>query len=304
MKTGAIDIHQPLGHEVKRLILVYNQSAADYLIKSLNRNEGIHQARLCCKRIRSILRLIKPALSAKHFKEANQFYRIQAGKLSEVRDFTALSDAAEKLTGSMHSEASKHYLTVFIHQTRTGRIRRLRSFSKSDVRQQVIDDFMKYPVQIKELILNSGSEKTLKTGIERSYRIARRGFLVAEYALNAVQLHEWRKAAKYLWYMLEAVSFLHPTTNKAYIMGLKRLCALLGTYHDLELLQRAIETDLHIPKINQAGIRGSIRNQMKRIRQKALLEGALLFLSKPRQFSDTLFGSYRLKTSHCNKGKC
>ena len=82
-------------HEIKGIVTEQIDNALDCLKQSgRNKDEGIHEARVCVKKIRALLRLIKDSLGPASFEAEDKAYRDTARSLSKIRDSAARLELA------------------------------------------------------------------------------------------------------------------------------------------------------------------------------------------------------------------
>ena len=63
-----------------------------------NKDEAIHDARLCIKKMRALLRLVRKSLGEETYQTEDKDYRDTARTLSRVRDSAALLESFTKLS--------------------------------------------------------------------------------------------------------------------------------------------------------------------------------------------------------------
>src|SRR5262249_36409668 len=62
-----------------------------------SQDEAVHEARKCFKKIRAVLRLVKPAIARKDYRRENVCFRDAGRPLTEVRDAKILVETLDKL---------------------------------------------------------------------------------------------------------------------------------------------------------------------------------------------------------------
>src|SRR5258705_1943726 len=83
---------------VKRVLLEQVDKALDHLKPTVrNKDEAIHDARVCIKKVRALLRLMRESLGDETYKAEDCTYRNAAGMLSKVRDSAAMLEIVDKL---------------------------------------------------------------------------------------------------------------------------------------------------------------------------------------------------------------
>src|SRR5262245_49805079 len=63
-----------------------------------SRDEAVHEARKCFKKIRAVLRLVRPVIGEKNYHEENTCFRDAGRPLTEVRDAKIFIETLDQLT--------------------------------------------------------------------------------------------------------------------------------------------------------------------------------------------------------------
>jgi CHAD domain-containing protein len=88
---------------------------------STDREEDLHQVRLAIKRLRAILRLLRPLVSETFFKRENARLRTAARRLARLRDFAVarrtLEQVTDKLASHLQDAAVQEVFASFLAQT-------------------------------------------------------------------------------------------------------------------------------------------------------------------------------------------
>src|SRR6266705_2871971 len=90
--------HESLSKGLNRIVLEQIDKAMDLLNPRVrNKDEAIHDARVCIKKIRAVLRLIQDSLGDETYQAEDTAYRDAARALSKVRDSAAMLEIFDKL---------------------------------------------------------------------------------------------------------------------------------------------------------------------------------------------------------------
>lgn len=217
-------------------------SLADIADRKLDRNECVHEVRKRCKKIRGLLRLVRPELDIT-FELENAWFRDASRTLSFVRDAQALTETCEKLQRVADAGGKRinrrilniaHERLAEISGERREITTRLREFAGSMVRASE---------RVGGWSLQGRERQALVGGFMRTYRRGQKAQRVA-YALGTAEaFHDWRKRAKYHWYHLRLLRAGWPKVIDAQIAEAKRLGSLLGDHHDLVVLVETLESE-------------------------------------------------------------
>lgn len=196
--------------------------------------ETAHDTRKRCKKLRGLLRLVRPALGD-DYKPANVAYRDAARILSPYRDahvarktFGLLVSAAvgrdddraplkavgEQLEADAESasQALREQIERAAHLIETGLARCLGA--------TVSDD----------------GWDVAGPGIGKTYRRGRKAMKAALASRDPEDFHEWRKRCKYTWYQLRLLENTAPWVLGPLKTGFHALASTLGDAHDLFVL--------------------------------------------------------------------
>lgn len=241
MKHPSLNLSEELEVNIVQLLLFYHESAVYYLAKQDDLHENIHQARLCCKRIRSILRLARPGMRKEEYRALNAFYRDNARKLSDLRDLTALIEITEKVNAGMKKTPSLSvFLKRYMNSLKIQRNKVSHSYSFTKAKENALHSFKNKIPEIPEISLPHSSEKTIADGMQRIYRRARKYWKYNRSSIDDHLMHQWRKQIKYLWYQLVVIDPVLPGILSAFALYLQRISKKLGEYHDLVILEKSI----------------------------------------------------------------
>ncbi|HZP59412.1 MAG TPA: CHAD domain-containing protein [Opitutaceae bacterium] len=250
--------------------------------------ERIHQARTRCKKIRALLRLIRPH-DEEFYQRENARFRDTARPLSVLRDAEVMLGSLDRLLqqngmapdrpefGEIHRRLLAHREKLLPSAEETER--ELARFARRMRRQT--RQFEK---------LEGVDFKAIVTGLGLTYRRSRRAMRKAGADKTAESFHEWRKQAKYFRYQVRLLRRAWPPMMKKFEQSAETLSDLLGEEHDLGLLGRFIQGG----KGEMAGPEASprlielIERRRGDVRSEALALGERLFVAKPSVFADEI----------------
>lgn len=220
---------------VKRVICEEIDLAMKELTQGTDRDEAIHHARKCAKRIRGALRLVRFDLG-KQFSQENAVFRDIGRKLSDLRDAQALIE--------VFNDIAKRYRRPLPSIRRALEERKRRSQATFDVPAVIADtlaDLQQARDWIEHLPLHSNGFAAVAPGLGSTFRAGRVAFQSAYTEPTAENFHEWRKRAKDHWYHIKLLENLWSPVMKAYESSLKSLEQRLGDDHNLVVLKAAIQ---------------------------------------------------------------
>jgi len=255
---------------------------------SVDREVGVHEARKHCKRIRALMRLVRPGMEEVYQRE-NAWFRDAAASLSDVRDADVMIGVArglvdlygDKKIPAEHGEAVLSELTARreqIVQARGDGDSHLEQFKAlaSDARRRA-DAF---PADF-------GGIATVVAGMRKTYKRGRDSMKDAIAEGEAEAFHEWRKRAKYHRHHMELLLDLWPQTLDQRRKDAKQLADLLGEDHDLCVLRDTLRADTDAFGGGK-GVRSfekAIRKRLGKLRRDSISLGENLYDLKPKRLA-------------------
>jgi CHAD domain-containing protein len=252
-----------------------------------DRREVVHGVRRRCKKLRALLRLVRPAFPA--YRGENAALRDAAALLSHLRDADVQRQTVEALARCAATAADAELLhrvaarlTEVPHDdtaaARLGQFRTaLESVRTRAARWSLADD---------------GPEPLLE-GLRQTYRLARRRMKQAGASRAAADLHEWRKAAKSHGFHVDLLRKLAPDLLIDDLKAIDALSLLLGEHHDLAMLDAAIAATP--ARFGEAAdievLVAAIGRRRNDVESSAFGLGRQIFAERPRTVRDR-FGAY------------
>ncbi len=209
-----------------------------------SRDEAVHSARKSFKRIRALLRLVRPAIGDSTYREENVVFRDAARPLTQVRDAKILVETLDSLLEHFH----EHVAGRSFNDTRDALNANLRA-----IRREIVEE-QKAPARIAAIVRDARGRvkdwsdvpnkwRVLGAGIRKVQQQARHAFQEAKRSATVENLHEWRKQAKYLRYQLEILRPIWPERMKELADEADRMTELLGDDHDAAVLRNKLAAD-------------------------------------------------------------
>jgi len=279
MKHPAIHTSETFNQNMVRLMLFYNRLAIKYLQREKNIHENIHQTRLCFKRMRSFLRLGRSGLGEQFYRHYNDFYRDQSRSLSQLRDLTALIETLPEFIKTRRVKSSRNLLLGFRQGLLNRRKQQLDHIIDSNIKANVIRALEDKTEEITKWGFEADAAKAFNAGAQRIYGRGKRLFLTVLSNPDDHNMHEWRKQVKYFWYHLVVLTPVWPEIMTPWAKEVQTLSQLLGSHHDLVLLENAID-QLEIQD-NQRQIANSLKTSIRlrkiRLEKKCLNSGRKIY---------------------------
>lgn len=248
-------------------------------------DEGVHEARRRIKKLRSLLRLMRPALGEPAFRHDREALRDAAHGLSPVRDAAVQLATLESLLEACAADEAR----------KTEPLRR----QLAPPRETAAAEAVRRTVVVARLhALRSGVEAAAQAEVDaaaqaevdaalpghalrRAYRGARRACAHAQDTPSDEAFHAWRKRVKTLQHQLELVRKAAPARCARLLRQLDRLAGVLGKDHDLAILNATLAgaPPEEVPPI--FAVHRELATRRRRLQRKAVRLGRELFAEKP-----------------------
>lgn len=283
---------EPFQDGVKRIVRHQLTKAIDALESRNDDGEDlrkvVHGARKRGKRVRAVLRLVRPGLGT-DYRSANIAVRDVGRLLAPIRDAHALLGTFDALTSGTDEERAADLFGV-----RAGLARRARAATAAIAADdaaivEAAAILGSVRDQIDDWSLDDGFG-AIGPGLRATYRYGRQGFRNAVVQPTPEALHEWRKSAKYLWHQAQLLAPAAPSILDSFADALHTLADTLGDDHDLVVLCDLVRTDPDafggVEQMEDVvALAGRRRVDLE---HRAVVLGARLYAEKPKAFVDRL----------------
>jgi CHAD domain-containing protein len=205
-----------------------------------DRDEGIHEARKSFKKIRAVLRLLRPSLGSAYAAE-NAWYRDAARALSDLRDAQAMLESFDKL----HEAVADQMRADGFAEIRAALDQRRQSIGDKDTElatnaRRVRGDLEDARRRVDLWDFKQKGFAAIGPGLRKTYRRGRQARVQAYRTRTDEAFHEWRKRVKYHWYHVRLLQNLWPDMLKPSRAALKELSDILGDDHDLVVMKQTV----------------------------------------------------------------
>jgi CHAD domain-containing protein len=249
------------------------------------RDEAIHEARKSIKKIRGVLKLVRPELG-RIYRTENDALRSIGGKLSELRDAGAmiemLDSLAEKYSGKLR-HSSLHSIRQGLERSKREKERALQV---SKVMRDAAARLLTLRKRVLQWPLSSDGFDALAWGLKDSYRRARKAMAAAKKKDKPELYHEWRKRTKDHWYYVRLLESLWIDVMEPRERNLHDLETWLGDDHNLIVLQQQLDgaTEAFGDDREKTLFKALAQERRNELRENSFISGQRLFEEKPKQF--------------------
>jgi CHAD domain-containing protein len=284
----SLDPAVPMSDAVRRVASAEIDAAYAALASPPERHKGVHDARKCLKRLRSLLVLIRPGLPEPVFLSLTERLKALARGLAPARDAAALLDAVDKFS-KVEGEGNKTpipALRAWLHKRRQAAKRSLEGSTASDAMRGL---FALRPAMA-NLAVYPDAFVPVALGLRDSYRSGRKAFARAIASRSDEDFHDWRKTLQHHWRHMQLLTPCWPSELSARVDAARTLSQILGDDHDITLLRQLVSapTMVFASPDETAAFLKRCRARHKALRREAETRGARLFVERSRPFAERI----------------
>jgi len=271
------------GELIERALARIESAGAD-------RSEDLHQVRVTLKRLRALLRLVRPVVSERFCDRENRRLKGMADRLAFFRDTSVSGQTLATLakSGADRSESAfDRVLARFAeHAPEPSRFRA----SRERVLKHAAKCLAEAKQSFENMLIPAEDWQALGPGLQQVYGRARNRMLRALTYQSPEAFHEWRKQVKYLYYQLRMLESISPRRLEMRVGRLRKLEDRLGKDHDLAVLEKLLcdGRQQYGGKRAVKRVVSCLVRQSRKLRRESEALGKELFREKPRKFADRL----------------
>jgi CHAD domain-containing protein len=256
---------------------------------SISVDERIHSSRKRGKKVRGLLRLVRPALGST-YRVANEALRDAARLLSPARDGQIIIVAFDAVTKRVTAEdQSNAKANSTVRDWLLNRREEL--IGEPSELQDRLAEYRKRITSIRHRIgdwhVEKKSVRAIRQGFQRTYAAAKSAFAGTSENGATDAFHQWRRRVKDHWCHLLLLENLWPQVLKSHSDRVNELAGLLGEANDLAVLRQALQS-----KSKESGeaapfdaiVKLAVQRQ-ERLQAKAKILGPDLFQAKPKRMA-------------------
>lgn len=242
----------------------------------------VHEARRRCKKLRGLLRLVRPVFP--DFERENAAIRDAAALLSHLRDAEVLHQTVLDLIEWRRSDALVRVEQRLAAEHSPAPGERLAEFRS---RLEAVR------ARVPTWTVEARGVHAWLPGLRQTYRQARRRMRVAHRSHDARDVHEWRKASKNHGFHIDLLKKVASDILGDDLKRIEQLSIGLGQHHDLVVLTAAVSggPDRFGSTDDVAALRQTIAARLKELEDAAFDLGRQLLAERPRALADR-FAAY------------
>jgi CHAD domain-containing protein len=208
--------------------------------------ETLHKIRLLIKRTRALLWLAKPVFSTSTLSQVKSGLKKAAHRLGTQRDLAATQSTLQQLaeqTSKTRRRKALSRVSDLLRQARTSPGNP--QATEGESLRNALDLLLHALGAIKAGVESAKEWPALSVRVKKAVHHARMAGKKARQAGSDAALHEWRKKAKRLLFVLEATAPHLPGKKVRRIKKIDALQDLLGTYHDYVIVGERLRAHEH-----------------------------------------------------------
>jgi CHAD domain-containing protein len=206
-------------------------------------DETVHEVRKRCKKLRGLVRLVRPCFD--DYARENAAFRDAADALGVLRDAAVLLSTYNSIAaahrGEMRAFAGIRKALLMRQRQTTANSRHV-----AHLFAQVRATLVAAGERAAHWTIDDGGFDALDGGLAKTYKRARKAMRAAAEDSRDEDFHEWRKRVKYHGYHARLLEPLWPNELKAHRKAAEDINDLLGEHHDLgvfaDVLRREADT--------------------------------------------------------------
>ncbi len=259
---------------------------------SISVDERIHSSRKRGKRVRGLLRLVRPALGS-IYRAENESLRDAARLLSPARDGQIIIAAFDEL--AQRDAAKDQSIAAANSIVRDSLLKRRRELvgEPSDLQDRLVE-YRERIAAIRNRIgdwrLKKKGIRAVRQGFQRTYAAAQSAFAIASENGAPDAFHQWRRRVKDHWCHLLLLESLWPQVLQSHSDRVNELAGHLGEANDLAVLLQTLQSnpeELGESEPKKVIVK-LVSERQERLRAKAKTLGADLFQAKPKRITSPI----------------
>jgi len=280
LKQGA-----SISNEVRRIVLKQLEAAISELhsVGDPQSDDAVHDARRRVKKIRAIIRLVRPVLD-KEYRAVDRDLSTVSRLLAPVADGRGIVETLKEIEHRYPASLSKRALAVARKGVLRNGARADRDAHARGILKIAAGTLRSERGRVKRWRVRGEGFRAIAPGLEESYRRARRMMLVTWSKPKPSHFHTWRRYVKDHWFHIRLLEGRCGYHLVAYERRIEALDGILGEYHNVILLRDLLVTDESLPHEESARCLRVVSRYQRVLCRHAEILGARIYTERPRRF--------------------
>jgi CHAD domain-containing protein len=284
MKKLDVSLHadEPVGAGLQRISEELIESISDHNMPAKDgRGEYTHTVRTTIKRLRALLRLIRPVTGDGFFDRENERLRRAARRLALARDIDVALHTLKTLSVSGESKRQA------VAAATAGLEKKARPQQNIDeALNEVWTDLEQTKLNLRRRLMAKGEWQLIEAGLRDVYRQSRKRMDAAFRDGEDEGFHKWRIRVKNLYYELKMLEQVWPKRIDKMTSRLSKLQDKIGSDHDVVVLKGLLRQDPEAfggTETVERVVR-CLNDRSQKLRRASEPLGRQIFTEKPRRF--------------------
>jgi CHAD domain-containing protein len=278
-------LDESLTRGVRRIGLSQLELAETRLKSASDPAVAVHEVRKSLKRLRALLRLVRPGLDDKVYRRENEQLRDAGRMLSAARDMDVLRQTLAKLETGLagNDRASIPRLRAMLDGNGADRPNGSTAADMRRARAALAAAKKRFA----RLKVEPEGFAPLEEGLRKSYRAGKRALARAAAQADEEAFHDVRKAVQQHWRQMLLLSRAWPEMCKARATAAREVAQLLGEEHDYAILAEfiAARRGESIPEHDVEMLERACRDHQRELRLQAMPRVQRLFADGAGRFA-------------------
>ena len=272
-----------LTHALRRIARSQIETAiAEIDDETLDPLTTVHQLRKRCKKLRGLIRLVRPGFRA--YDDENAAFRDLARSLSDLRDAGAMLETVGALEDRFGEVIGGDFFTD-VRETLAAASPPVDGAATTARLAEARDAFEAALARTESWEVKGKAPDVLAKGVKKTYTRAVKAMAAAAETGTPEDFHEFRKRVKYHWYQMRLLKHVWPKIIHARIVEAKTLANELGDHHDFAVFRLSVLPGLDCGDKRVCEVlRGLIEAEETRLEPACLKHGRRLFAEDAGSF--------------------
>jgi CHAD domain-containing protein len=280
LKQGA-----SISREIRRIVLKQLELAISELhtVGDPQSDDAVHDARRRVKKIRAIIRLVRPVLD-KTYRVVDRDLSTVSRLLAPVADGRGIIETLTEIEQRYPTVMSKRTLAAASAGVLRNGARADRHAQAGGILKIAAGTLRSERSRVKRWHIRREGFRAIAPGLENSYRRARRMMIATWSKPKPSNFHTWRRYVKDHWFHIRLLEGRCGNHLLSYEGRIEALDGILGEYHNVILLRDVLVTDASLPREEAARCLRVVARYQRVLRRHAELLGARIYTERPGRF--------------------
>jgi CHAD domain-containing protein len=271
--------------EIRRLVSRQLEVAISELrtVGDPESDEAVHDARRRVKKIRAVIRLVRPVLD-KTYRAVDRELKDVSRMLAPVADGQGIIETLDELAHRYRKLLPTHAVRSIRAGLRERGARIDHEASRQGLIRIAAETLRGERKRVKQWAIRGDGFGAIAPGLEESYRRAREAMILAWSKPKATHFHSWRRHVKEHWFHVRLVEDNCGNRLVAYQQRLEALDGVLGEYHNLVILREVLVTATYTSRQETARCLRVVIRYQRLLRRHAEMLGVRIYGDKPHHY--------------------